>query len=144
MAAPWASWRRESCLAKRRRRKRKGHYHTGVHASPKAGDCKYRSGWELAFMQHLDADVGVSSYEYEKLAIPYVSNVRTGRLRRYFPDFLVQHTDGRRRLVEIKPKKRVQQAAVQKKLKAAQAWCSAHDVSLEVITEVELKLMGLL
>lgn len=130
---------------KRRRRKKKGHYHTGTHLSTKTGQaCKYRSGWELAYLQHLDQDVMVASFEYEGLIIPYVSNVRSGKLRRYFPDFLVSYVDGTRRLVEIKPSKRLAQAAVAKKLRAAEAWCREHGVTLEVITEVELRAMGLL
>jgi hypothetical protein len=129
---------------RRKRRRRKGHYHIGIHSSPKAGDCEYRSGWELLFMQHLDADASVASYQYEGICIPYVSNTRSGKLRKYYPDFLVEHVDGRKRLVEIKPKKRMEQARIQKKLKAAEAWCLTHGVALEVITEVELKAMGLL
>lgn len=95
-------------------------------------------------MQHLDSDPTVVTYQYEKFSIPYVSNVKSGKLRKYFPDFLVEHTDGSRSLVEIKPKKRVEQARVQKKLRAARVWCQEHSVTLEVITEIELKLMGLL
>lgn len=131
-------------MAKRRKRKRKGRYHTGVHSSPKAGECHYRSGWELEYMLHLDADATVASYQYEQLQIPYVSNVRTGRLRNYFPDFLVAYVDGSQKLVEIKPKKRSTQVTVVKKLAAAQAWCSEHGVTLELVTEVELKALGLL
>lgn len=128
----------------KKRRKRKGHYHTGSHESPKAGTCEYRSGWELLFMQHLDGDPTVATYQYEGLCIQYLSNRKTGKHRKYYPDFLIEHVDGRKRLVEIKPKKRVDQARVQKKLKAAEAWCLEHGVTLEVITEVELKVMGLL
>ena len=131
-------------MAKRRKRKRKGHYHTGVHTSPKAGECKYRSGWELSYMQYLDGEATVASYTYEQVKIPYVSNVKTGKLRNYFPDFLVVYVDGVQKLVEIKPSKRVTQVKIQKKLKAAETWCSEHGVTLEVITEVELKVMGLL
>ena len=130
--------------SKRKRRKRKGHYHTGSHESPKAGTCEYRSGWELLFMQHLDGDPTVATYQYEGLCIEYLSNKKTGKHRKYYPDFLIEHVDGRKRLVEIKPSKRVDQARVQKKLDAARVWCQAHGVALEVITEVELKGMGLL
>lgn len=128
----------------RRRRKRKGHYHTGTHESPKAGSCEYRSGWELLFMQHLDADPTVASYQYEGACILYLSNRKTGKMRKYYPDFLVEHVDGRKRLVEIKPSKRVDQARVQKKLVAAEAGCREHGVTLEVLTEVGLRSMGLL
>ncbi len=95
-------------------------------------------------MQHLDADPTVTSYEYEGLCIQYVSNLKSKRLRKYYPDFLINYVDGTRRLIEIKPKKRVTQARVQKKLAAAQVWCQEHHVALEVITEVELRVLGLL
>lgn len=131
-------------MPRRRRKKRKGHYHTGTHQSVKGGACKYRSGWELAYIEHLDKDDAVASFQYEGVIIPYVSNVRNGKLRRYFPDFLVSYVDGTRRLVEIKPSKRLVQVTVTKKLKAAEAWCREHGVTLEVLTEVELKAMGLL
>ena len=129
--------------AKRRKRKKK--YHTGIHVSPKTGqECHYRSGWELAYLQHLDADPEVVGYRYEDVKIPYVSNVRTGKLRSYWPDFLVQRKDGQQILVEIKPKRKLDQDRVQKKLKAAALWCKAHGVTLMVLTEKELKLLGLL
>ena len=129
----------------RRRRRRKKRYHTGVHVSTKTGrHCKYRSGWELAYLHWLDAHAMVKDFGYESVKIPYVSNLRTGKVRHYYPDFFIEFTDGSKQLVEIKPKKRLSQANVQKKLKAAQEWCQAHGATLLVLTEVELKVMGLL
>lgn len=95
-------------------------------------------------MQYLDGEATVTSYQYEKLKIPYVSNVRTGKLRNYLPDFLVEYADGVKNLVEIKPKRKVTHVTVVKKLKAASTYCQAHGLTLSVITEVELKVMGLL
>jgi len=95
-------------------------------------------------MVHLDNDESVKSYQYEGVCIEYVSNKGSGRTRKYYPDFLIEHVDGRKRLVEIKPKRRVSQANVQKKLAAAEAWSGEHGVTLEVVTEVELRVMGLL
>jgi len=142
----WGCSRKVNCLAKvkRKKRKRKGHYKTGVHSSPKAGECKYRSGWELEYMQYLDAEASVTTYTYEQVIVAYISNVRSGKLRRYFPDFLVEYSDGRKVLVEIKPKKRLDQVKVQKKLTAARQWCEEHGATLEIVTEVELKALGLL
>ena len=128
---------------KRRRRKRKGHYHRGNHVSPKAGECRYRSGWELKYMEWLDGNPDVVSYSYEKVVIDYTSNKRTGKQRKYYPDFLVEYSD-RKELVEIKPSKRLVQARVKKKLEAATAWCLAHGVLLKVMTEHGLKELGLL
>lgn len=141
----------ESCCtivnvaAKKKRRKRKGHYHTGVHVSTKTGQaCKFRSGWEQKYLEWLDANDTVKTYVYEGVKIPYVSNVKTGKIRTYNPDFLVEYMDGTRVLVEIKPSRRVKQVKVQKKLKAAQRWCDEHNIILSVLTEVELKQLGLL
>lgn len=132
---------------RRRRRKngRKGHYITGTYTSTRSNaDFKYRSGWELAYMKYLDDNEDVFTWSYENVAIPYVSNTRTGKLRKYYPDFQVEWIDGRSELIEIKPSKRVMQTAVQKKLKAAGTYCLAHGLTLVVITEVELKGLGLL
>lgn len=95
-------------------------------------------------MQHMDQDVSVASYLYEGLAIPYVSNLRTGKLRNYFPDLLVTMADGTRRLIEVKPSRKLAHATVKKKLNAAQQWCSDNSCSLEIVTEHVLKAMGLL
>jgi hypothetical protein len=128
-----------------RKRKKKRRYHTGIHVSPKTGqECHYRSGWEFEYMQWLDANPDIVGYRYEDVVISYVSNVKSKRIRHYWPDFLVQQRDGQQLLVEIKPKRKLDQDRVQKKLKAAALWCQAHQVTLVVLTEKELKLLGLL
>ena len=129
----------------KRHRKRKSHYHTGMYVSTKTGkSCKYRSGWELLYMQWLDVNVDVRAWSYEGVIIPYVSNVRSKKMRRYFPDFLVEYKDAHVELVEIKPAKRVHQANVHKKLMAAGDHCRAHGWSMVILTEIELKGLGLL
>jgi hypothetical protein len=95
-------------------------------------------------MQWLDAEPTVITYGYETVKIPYVSNLRSGKVRNYYPDFLVELADGKKILVEVKPQNKLTQARVKKKLAAAQVWCSEHGASLQVITEVELVSMGLL
>ena len=131
-------------MAAKKKRKRKGHYHTGTHVSPKAGECKYRSGWEFAYLKWLDDNPDVISYLYEGVEIPYVSNQRTKKVRNYWPDFYVTYADGSRVLVEIKPSRKVKQATIQKKIAAAQAWCVAQGATLKILTEIELRLLGLL
>ena len=95
-------------------------------------------------MQYLDADASVLTWSYESVIIPYVSNKKTGKLRKYYPDFLVTYVAGHKILVEIKPSKRVTQVKVAKKLEAAATWCKASGMALQVITEIELKQLGLL
>jgi hypothetical protein len=95
-------------------------------------------------MQYLDAATDVLLWTYEDVTIPYVSNVRTGKMRNYYPDFLVTRVDGSQSLVEIKPARRVSQLQVAKKLSAATQWCRDRSIALEVVTEAELKNLGIL
>jgi hypothetical protein len=129
---------------KKRKKKRKGHYIRGTYTSPIAGECKYRSGWELKVMVYLDENPDVESWSYEKTVIEYVSNVRSKKIRKYYPDFLVKYKDGRSELIEVKPKRKLEQLTVKKKMTAAMLWCSERGMSYRIMTEVQLKELGLL
>jgi hypothetical protein len=72
----------------------------GHHESPKTGlKHRYRSRWELQYMQLLDADPDVIQWRSEPTVIPYELD---DKQRRYVPDFIVQCAD-RIELVEVKP-----------------------------------------
>jgi len=128
----------------RKKKRRKSRYHRGLHVSPIAGECKFRSGWEQKYMEHLDADPEVSTWSYEKLIIEYISNKKTKKVRKYYPDFQVEYKDGRKFVIEIKPSRRLVQVNVIKKIRAAKEWCTEHDVVYKILTEIELKDIGLL
>lgn len=129
---------------KTKKKRRKGRYHRGLHVSPIAGECKFRSSWEQKYMMHLDSHPEVSKWEYEKLIIEYVSNQRTKKIRKYYPDFYVELRDGTKEVVEIKQKRRLEQAKVKKKTAAAQLWCASNGATFRILTEIELKNMGLI
>jgi hypothetical protein len=131
-------------LKKKRKKKRKGHYVRGTYTSPIAGECRYRSGWELKVMVYLDENPEVEFWSYEKTVIEYVSNVRTKKIRKYYPDFLVKYKDGRTELIEVKPKRKLEQLTVKKKAEAAKSWCETNGLSYKILTEFELKELGLL
>jgi hypothetical protein len=95
-------------------------------------------------MAHLDADPAVRTWGYECLEIRYVSAPRSGRIRVYLPDFLVEFTDGRRLVVEIKPSAKVDRPTNVKKFAAVRAWCPVNGAEFVVITEHELKALGVL
>ena len=128
----------------RKRRKKKCRYQRGTYVSPLAGECKYRSGWELKYMQYLDSNPSVRSWSYEKLIIEYVSNKSTGKIRKYYPDFLIEMHDNTRLVVEIKQKRKLDSLIVKKKIHAAEQWCSFNKATFLILTELELKDMGLL
>lgn len=126
------------------KKRRKGKYHRGDYTSSKSGvTYRYRSGWELQYMQFLDLDPTVFEWSYETSSITYISNKSTGRTRKYIPDFQVKYLDGRQELVEIKPKRKLSGLLVQKKITAAKEWCEAHQIAFKIITEVELKAISI-
>jgi len=127
-----------------KRKKRKGRYNRGVYNSPIAGQCKYRSGWELKYMVYLDSNPDVVSWSYEKVVIEYISNQKTKKIRKYYPDFEVEYIDGKKIIVEIKPSRKLQKATIVKKIRAAKEWCTKHDLTYKILTEIELKDIGLL
>lgn len=129
---------------KKKKRKRKGRYHRGLYKSPLAGECKFRSSWEHKYMMYLDSNDDVSTWSYEKIIIEYVSNQRTKKIRKYYPDFYVEFKDGSRKIIEIKQKRKLDQANVKKKASAAHAWCTSNGSTYEILTEIELKNMGLI
>ena len=129
---------------KKRKRRKGGRYHRGTHVSLIAGECKYRSGWEKKYMDHLDSDPSVLTWSYEKLAIDYVSNQKTKKVRKYYPDFQVEYKDGRKFVIEIKPSRKLQQSTVIKKIRAAKEWCTLNDFDYKILTEIELRDIGLL
>ena len=71
----------------------------------------YRSGWEARFMRFLDNRDDVLSWSSEEVIVPYRDPI-TGRLRRYFPDFLVTKKNKQNIietvLIEIKPQRETQ------------------------------------
>ena len=126
--------RRKSCKAKR------GIYHAKKCLEP----VHYRSGWELKYALYLDLNPAVVSYRYEPYPVEYVSNYRTGKRRKYYPDFEVRMSDGSLVLVEIKPKKKLTLVMNVKKFAAASAMCVLNGMTFRIVTEVDLKALGLL
>jgi hypothetical protein len=124
----------------------------------------YRSGYELSFMQRCDSDPNILLWSSEEIVIPYISpldNPRDRKIRRYYPDFLIQtkQHDGKKKtfVVEIKPYKETIPVVIntrrkkktmlkeaktysvnQAKWAAARQWCADRKIEFIIITEKEL------
>ena len=115
---------------------------------------RYRSGWELTFMNFCDSNKNVISWASESMTIPY-RNPLTGKPSRYIPDFFVLYENkfGKKiaEIVEIKPKKqsiieskvasardRAAVAVNHAKWAAAKAYCQSQGLAFRVITEDDL------
>jgi len=119
----------------------------------------YRSSWELRVQKYLDDHPSVIWWSSEEIIIPYRDPV-TGKVRRYYPDFLtkIKKSDSTSKtlLIEIKPQYQVDGPKVQKrktkkyinevytyavnqaKWKAAKEYCDDRLWEFTVITENDL------
>ena len=117
------------------------------------GKPRYRSSWELAFMNFLDSNDNILQWASESVQIPY-RHPLTGKQTIYVPDFLViyqnKHGEQRGELVEIKPsgqsmlteKQNAQQRATvavnYAKWESANHWCKRNGLTFRVITEKDM------
>lgn len=94
-----------------------------------------RSSYECKYLEKLETDPDVLSYEVEPLAIPYMFE---GRVRNYIPDVMVTRA-GKQQLVEVKPAVLTDTEQNVQKASAARNWCDQNGIEFLVITESELE-----
>lgn len=122
-----------------KKRKKRG-YKTGTYESVKGnGTIAYRSGWELCVAKYLDSSSQVKSWKYESFFIPYLANPRSKKLKRYYPDFLVELEGGRLLLVEVKRDDKVLTSMVVRKSQAARKWCLENKAEYQIWTSKTIK-----
>lgn len=116
---------------------KKSRYKKGIHYSPKMNkEFKYRSGWELGYMQYLDSNPDIESYDYECLKIPYIYGKKK---KTYTPDFIVGNV-----IIEIKPAYKLTVKKNIAKFAAGREYCKQNNMEYKIITEVELKQLGII
>lgn len=114
------------------------HHARGSHLSPKSDKImKYKSSYEKKAFMKLDEDDNVLKYEYESLAINYDNPIKniTGS---YLIDLIVHYKDGRRKLIEIKPNKWLQDPVVAAKIAAGLDFAIKNNMEFEVWEEIAL------
>ena len=94
---------------------------------------KYDSKLELRMMERMDDDPAVEKWmKRHGITIRWVDVQK--RMRRYLPDFIVQYTDGRRVVLEVKDPSRVDSDEVKRKRKAAEIWCKKRGMEYVLAT----------
>jgi hypothetical protein len=68
-----------------------------------SGNIIFRSLWEYHVMRWCDLNPDVVKWSSEEFCIPYICKT-DGQPHRYFPDFLIEFKNGKKVLVEVKPK----------------------------------------
>lgn len=92
----------------------------------------YRSSYEKKVFDILEQTVDVSSYETEKIRIPYS---KSGQNRIYVPDLLIHYKNMNSKLVEIKPKNFVNDEINKIKFESASEYVKKYGWTFEVWTE---------
>ena len=111
---------------------------------------RYRSSWELAFMNFCDHNDHILQWASESISIPY-RHPLTGKMTMYVPDFLITYMNksGQQiaELIEIKPRKqsviegkmtekdRMIVAVNYAKWDSAQKWARRNGLTFRVINE---------
>jgi hypothetical protein len=115
---------------------------------------KYRSSWELAFMNFCDNNPNIIAWASEAIQIPYFNPLKNTNTK-YIPDFFIKYRNAAGQevaeLIEIKPSKettleaagksvRNQAFAIinQAKWRAAEMWCRDRNITFRVITEHDI------
>jgi DNA-directed RNA polymerase specialized sigma54-like protein len=99
----------------------------------------YRSSYEKRYLEILEEEETVSSFETEPFRLPYMFE---GSMKNYVPDVLVTKTDGKQYLVEVKPQYLTDNSQVLAKASAARVWCESNGVEYVIITESDLVTLG--
>ena len=96
----------------------------------------YRSSYELNFLKWCENSQNIFLFETNKDCILYDFD---GMTKRYLPDFTINHNI----VVEIKPKKLIENKQNKAKFCAAKAYYSKKNIQYFVLTEEELKDLNL-
>jgi hypothetical protein len=119
--------------------RKRSKYQTGVFYSQKNNkDLWYRSSYELMAFTILEGLSAVKFYHTEPFRIPYDKN---GQICNYVPDILVEYIDGKKELIEIKPKIFLNDETNLLKFDAAQQYCKENNYVFSVWTEDHLELV---
>jgi hypothetical protein len=117
----------------------------------------YRSSWEYRVMLYMDVSKAIAKWSSEELIINYVGI--DNKPHRYFPDIYCELADGRKYVIEIKPKrdtviysgntsspkgqKRLAESVItmetnRLKWEACREWCRINSIVFMVWTEDEI------
>jgi|TARA_R110002074_G_scaffold282327_3_gene453908 hypothetical protein len=115
----------------------------------------YRSNLEKKFMLYCDRNPDILNWASEELAIRYYSPLDK-KYHRYFPDFIVKTSKGKKLIIEIKPSRQCKPPKTPKKKtksfmrdsfeyiknrakwEAAISYCEDNDAEFKLITEKDL------
>ena len=106
----------------------------GIYESPAKSPYSYEtweSDMERRMMARLEADAEVIKWQKRHgISIRWID--ANGRQSNYRPDFLVEYTDGRKTIIEVKDPSKMDSQAILRKRRAAEEWCRKRGMTYEL------------
>jgi len=119
----------------------------------------YRSLWERQVFRWLEKNRSIAQWSSEEVVIPYLCETDR-KVHRYFMDIFFETVDGKRYIIEIKPKVQTEPPKSKKKTKrfltesitytkniskwkAAKKYADERNMKFEIWTEDTLKALGI-
>ena len=94
---------------------------------------RYDSDLERMCMAKLERDPDVARWQKRhSISIPWIDS--QGRKCNYRPDFLIEYTDGRKEIIEVKNPVLMESSAVLRKQSAAEEWCRRRGMTYRMAT----------
>ena len=94
---------------------------------------RYDSGMERMMMAKLERDPEVAKWQKRHgISIPWIDT--QGYKKKYRPDFLLEYTDGRKEIIEVKNPALMDSPSVLRKRSAAEAWCRVRGMEYRLAT----------
>lgn len=94
---------------------------------------KFDSRLEERMMRRLEKDAEVAKWQKRHtITIDWIDP--NGKRRKYRPDFLVEYTDGRKEIVEVKGANMMDSPSVLRKEASAQEWCRKRGMEYRIAT----------
>jgi len=112
---------------------------TGVFENPKKSPYSleyWDSSWEFEYMKELESDSSVAKWT-KNHGIRIIYFTEQNKFRTYNPDFLVEYTDGRIEIVEMKGGHLIKNPETKKKKEFADKWCEARGMKYRILTKYQ-------
>ena len=94
---------------------------------------RYDSDLERKMMARLEYDSEVAKWQKRhSVSIPWIDT--QGRKRNYRPDFIVEYTDGRKTIIEVKNPAMMDSPSILRKRRSAEEWCRRRGMAYEIAT----------
>ena len=96
----------------------------------------YDSSWELEYMKELEQDGNVAKWtKNHGIRIPFFTP--ENKFKTYNPDFLVEYSNGKIELVEMKGEHLLNNPVTRRKMEYAKKWCNARKILYRIYSKYQ-------